>query len=76
MSVSSRELDRLQATFDHDGIVANAGLVVPATLMIRLGLEASTPSRATTSGTRLSSLGTRVPLEVRYLCYTSVRVEP
>ena len=40
MSVSSRKLDRLQATFDHDGIVANAGLVVPATLMVRLGLEA------------------------------------
>lgn len=40
MSASSRKLDRLQATFDHDGIVANAGLVVPATLMVRLGLEA------------------------------------
>jgi hypothetical protein len=36
---SSRKLDRLHATFDHDGIVANAGLVVPATLMVRLGLE-------------------------------------
>ena len=40
MSPSSRKLDRLQATFDHDGIVANAGLIVPATLMVRLGLEA------------------------------------
>ena len=40
MSASSRKLDRLQATFDHEGIVANAGLVVPATLMVRLGLEA------------------------------------
>ncbi|MCP4329097.1 MAG: IS1380 family transposase [Alphaproteobacteria bacterium] len=39
MSLSSRKLDRLQATFDHGGIVANAGLVVPATLMVRLGLE-------------------------------------
>ena len=39
MSASSRNLDRLQATFDHDGIVANAGLLVPATLMVRLGLE-------------------------------------
>jgi hypothetical protein len=39
VSASSRKLDRLQATFDHDGIVANAGLVVPATLMVRLGLE-------------------------------------
>lgn len=40
MSASSRKLDRLHATFDHGGIVANAGLVVPATLMVRLGLEA------------------------------------
>ena len=40
MSVSSRKLDRLRAIFDHDGIVANAGLIVPATLMERLGLEA------------------------------------
>ena len=39
MSSSSRKLDRLQATFDHGGIVANAGLIVPATLMVRLGLE-------------------------------------
>jgi len=29
----------LQATFDHGGIVANAGLLVPGTLMARLGLE-------------------------------------
>jgi hypothetical protein len=40
VSSSSRRIDRLQATFDHDGLVANAGLVVPATLMARLGLEA------------------------------------
>ncbi len=39
MLPSSRSLDRLQATFDHDGIVANAGLILPATLMVRLGLE-------------------------------------
>lgn len=39
MSSSSRSLDRLQATFDHDRIVANAGLILPATLMVRLGLE-------------------------------------
>jgi len=39
VSVSSRRIDRLQASFDHDGIVANAGLIVPATLMARLGLE-------------------------------------
>ncbi len=40
MSSSSRRIDRLRATFDHGGIVANAGLLVPATLMARLGLEA------------------------------------
>jgi hypothetical protein len=40
VSVSSRKIDRLETTFDHDGLVANAGLIVPATLMARLGLEA------------------------------------
>lgn len=40
MSSSSRRIDRLEATFDHEGLVANAGLIVPATLMARLGLEA------------------------------------
>jgi len=39
VSSSSRRIDRLQATFDHDGLVANAGLIIPATLMVRLGLE-------------------------------------
>ena len=38
MSVSSRRLDRLATTFDHGGLVANAGLVLAATLMTRLGL--------------------------------------
>jgi len=35
----SRTIDRLEVTFDDDSLVANAGLIVPATLMIRLGLE-------------------------------------
>ena len=39
MRTSSRNLDRFETTFDHDGIVANAGLIVAATLMARLGLE-------------------------------------
>ena len=38
MSVSSRGLDRLATTFDHGGLVANAGLVLAATLFARLGL--------------------------------------
>jgi hypothetical protein len=40
VSTSSRTIDRLETTFDHDGLVANAGLIVTATLMSRLGLEA------------------------------------
>ncbi len=39
MSSLSRKIGRLQATFDHDGLVVNAGLILPATLMARLGLE-------------------------------------
>jgi hypothetical protein len=35
----SRGIDRVQAVFDDRSLVANAGLVVPATLMARLGLE-------------------------------------
>ncbi len=40
MSSVSHGIGRLEPTFDHDGLVANAGLLVPATLMARLGLEA------------------------------------
>jgi hypothetical protein len=36
----SRGIDRIEAMFDDPSLVANAGLVVPATLMVRLGLEA------------------------------------
>ena len=36
----SRTIDRYDTTFDHDGLVANAGLIVTATLISRLGLEA------------------------------------
>ena len=32
-------IERLDATFDDDTLVANAGLVLPATLIVRLGLE-------------------------------------
>lgn len=35
----SRTIDRYDTSFDHDGLVANAGLIVIATLMSRLGLE-------------------------------------
>jgi hypothetical protein len=34
-------IDRVEATFDDETLVADAGLIVPATLMMRLGLEAS-----------------------------------
>jgi len=40
VSAVSRTVDRLETTFDHDGLVANAGLIVTATLMSRLGIEA------------------------------------
>ncbi|MDP9069953.1 MAG: hypothetical protein M3N68_01435 [Actinomycetota bacterium] len=33
-------MDRVRATFDDPSLVADAGLVLPATLMVRLGLEA------------------------------------
>jgi hypothetical protein len=36
----SRGIDRIEAIFDDSSLVADAGLVVPATLMVRLGLEA------------------------------------
>ncbi|WP_428122343.1 hypothetical protein [Candidatus Poriferisodalis sp.] len=39
MSGSSRSLDRFATTFDHEGLVANAGLILAGTLMARLGLE-------------------------------------
>jgi hypothetical protein len=35
----SRAIERLDVTFDDESLVANAGLVLPATLMARLGLE-------------------------------------
>ena len=40
MSASSRKIDRIETTFDHEGLVANAGLILAGTLMVRLGLEA------------------------------------
>lgn len=40
MSSSSRALERIAVTFDEPTLVATAGLLVPATLMARLGLEA------------------------------------
>jgi hypothetical protein len=35
----SQTLDRVQVTFDDDNLVANAGLLLPATLTERIGLE-------------------------------------
>jgi hypothetical protein len=39
VSTCSRTIDRVEAIFDDPNLVANAGLIVPATLMVRLGLE-------------------------------------
>jgi hypothetical protein len=33
-------IDRIEVTFDDETLVADAGLIVPATLMVRLGVEA------------------------------------
>ena len=40
MTRVSRSIDRIEATFDDDNLVANAGLLLVATLTARLGLEA------------------------------------
>ncbi len=40
MNSSSRTIERVCVTFDDPSLVADAGLLVPATLMVRLGLEA------------------------------------
>lgn len=40
MGSSSHTPDRFHTVFDHDGIVPNAGLLLPVTLAARLGVEA------------------------------------
>ena len=52
MSAVSRSIERLKATFDHEGLVANAGLIVPVTLMTRLGLEALIDEHVATGSSR------------------------
>ena len=39
MSSLSRSIERVEVTFDDPSLVADAGLILPATLMVRLGLE-------------------------------------
>jgi hypothetical protein len=39
VSSSSRGIDRVAVTFDEPTLVSDAGLLVPATLVVRLGLE-------------------------------------
>jgi hypothetical protein len=46
----SRGIDRVEVTFDDPTLVANAGLVIPATLMVRLGLEALVNQRVRLAG--------------------------
>ncbi len=50
MSRVSQTLDLIHATFDDDGLVANAGLILPSTLMERLGLESLVNSSVRLSG--------------------------
>lgn len=40
MSQVSHVIDRVEANFDDESLIADAGLILPATLMVRLGLEA------------------------------------
>jgi hypothetical protein len=46
----SRSIDRVEVTFDDETLVADAGLIVPATLMVRLGLEALIDSTVRLAG--------------------------
>jgi hypothetical protein len=39
MNSVSRSIDRVEAMFDDETLVADAGVLLPATLMVRLGLE-------------------------------------
>ncbi len=48
MPASSHVLDRIGVTFDDDHAVANAGLILPATLLAHLGLEAAADSVVST----------------------------
>ena len=48
MSRVSQNLDRVRVTFDDDNLVANAGLLLPATLVERLDVEALISQRGTT----------------------------
>ena len=65
MKSSSRATDRVGVTFDEPTLVADAGLIVPATLMVRLGLEALVnqtvrlvwPGRRTRPGRKVLTLG-------------------
>ena len=50
MRSASRSIERLGVTFDDESLVANAGLVLPATLMVRLGLEALVNATVRLSG--------------------------
>lgn len=40
MNPVSRRIDGVEVTFDDETLVADAGVILPATLMVRLGLEA------------------------------------
>ena len=56
MSVSSRSLDRFATTFDHEGLVANAGLILAATLMDRLGLYRAVGAHRLNPGRKILTL--------------------
>lgn len=45
---ASRTIDRYNTTFDRDGLISNAGPIITATLVMRLGLEKLTTRWART----------------------------
>ena len=50
MTKVSRSLDRVEVMFDDSSLVADAGLILPATLMVRFGLERLVNDRVRLSG--------------------------
>lgn len=55
MGSSSRGIDRIAVTFDEPTLVADAGLVVPATLMVRQSLSREFASMSQPWATPLST---------------------
>ena len=64
----SRGIDRIEVTFDEPNLVANAGLLLVATLVARLGLECLINATRKQAKTKLyaESVPTSINLEECY----------